>query len=434
MTDTIDGDLLADPTSDPTATVLRENATVGENVFYAGTRLPIREGDASLRPKDRAQYPVPPNSLLWKYMGDPFVLLVSGQRTAIIENMWPQLGQGVSDHSMVVKSKDPAVQAQRAKSSQKTINGVLYAAPEDAQKYGIQVRNFHKSIKGDMPDGHRYHALNAETFYWAHVTFFEAIYRASDLGVLERPLTRDEKEQIFEESKEWFSLFGVDDSAQPQTYDEFEQYLRNVFDHELVNSKLAQYTVGLARQTLRVEKFVPKKYHWFAKPLAPRLRWFTKMITIAGLEPEIKRTLEVDEIWSTWDERRYRMFVAFLRATRIALRRMHTPLKYRYSPAAAAAFAREGIDPDDITLESARQALAQARANRARADHDTTLATVLEATVDATEADTCAKCKRNLEPCEECSGTGTVDGEHCDVCHGARFGCRVHHADWRVAA
>lgn len=41
-------------------------------------------------------------------------------------------------------------------------------------------------------------------------------------------MPRAVKEQIFEESKEWYSLWGVDDRSQPDTYDDFERYLDNI--------------------------------------------------------------------------------------------------------------------------------------------------------------------------------------------------------------
>ncbi|GAB17151.1 hypothetical protein GOEFS_020_00150 [Gordonia effusa NBRC 100432] len=415
-------------TSDPD--VLVNDEIVGKNVYYAGTRVPERAGDDSLRPKERAQYPVPPNSLLWKYMGDPFVQAATGQRTAIVENMWPQLGQGVSDHSVVVSSKDFDVLTQRARSSQKTINGILFAPPEEARKYGIQVRNFHKSIKGDMPNGRKYHAINAETFYWAHVTFFEGIFRASDLGVLEKPLSRAEREQIFEESKEWFSMFGVDDRAQPQTYDEFETYLDNVLHNELTDSKLAQYTVGLGRRGADASKLIPPKARPAARIIKPALGGLLRMITVGPLEQNLRDELKLE--FGRADQLRYRLYVRSLRLTRIGLRRSGVALKYRLTPAAAAAFEREGLRPEDITLESAREALAAARARRAEATAQAGADAPVRVAV-APVGETCRKCQRVLTDCAECGAAGTVDGEICDVCSGAQRGCPVHHADWDSA-
>ncbi|MBL1076812.1 DUF2236 domain-containing protein [Nocardia sp. 2] len=406
--------------------MIEHDQVVGRNVFYAGTRIPERSGDDSLRPADRAQRPVPPDSLLWKYVGDLFLAAAVGQRAAILENMWPQLGQGVSDHSVVISSHSNEVLAQRARNSSKTIGGILYAAPDTARRYGIQVRNFHKSIKGDMPNGRTYHAINAETFYWAHVTFFEQILRASDLGLFPKPLSRAEKEQIFEESKEWFSMLGVDDRAQPHTYAEFEEYLHHALHRDLVNSKLSQYTIGLARPGLWKTKLVPDRLRPVVRALDPVVTIATRMLTVGNLEPVLRAELGLS--WTAREERLFRRYIAALRLARMAAARLNIPYRYRYLPAAAAAFDREGIDPDRITLESARAALRLARAACPEA------APALEATAiaDAPEGAVCSKCQRGLRDCEECDGTGRAGGEPCDVCRGARRGCPVHHGDWRA--
>ncbi|SKT94587.1 Uncharacterized protein conserved in bacteria [Mycobacteroides abscessus subsp. massiliense] len=268
-----------------------QDRNMGKNVCYAGSRMPGLPSDDSPRPNQRAQHVVPSNSLLWKYMADPFATSINRSR-AICRN------------------------------------------------------------------GRKYRTINAETYYWAHVTFFAAIYRASDLGVLARSLSREEKAQIFEESKEWFSLYGVDDRGQPQTYDEFKVYLKDVVGNRLVDSTLAQYTVGFARKILPLNAF-PKKYRPLARPLLPLLRTPLRWITVPVLEPQIRDILGLD--WSEKEERRFRRYVKSLRFIRLAMMRLHVPLRFRYRPYAIEAFQREGINPDDITLESARAALAEHR-------------------------------------------------------------------------
>jgi len=402
---------------------------VGNNTFHAGTRIPERPTDDSLRPKDREQHTVPPDSLLWKYMGDPFVLAAVGQRAAIIENMWPQLGQGVSDHSVLVSRGDFKSLRERAANTLKTIGGVVYATPEQATKFGIQVRNFHKSIKGEMPNGRRYHALDAETFYWAHVTFFELIYRASELGVID--LTRDEKEQIFEESKHWWSMYGVDDRAQPETYADYEKYIAHVKEHDLIDMGIAQYTAGSAKTADYFVRAMPKKYQRVAKLASPAVAAMLRITTMGHFEPELLERLRLSEYWTKKDRRRYRRLIKALRFGRIVSTRLRLPVEMRYMSFAAKAFRREGLNPDDITLESARRALAEARASYTS---EAGLIEVIEVADAAPDGATCAKCERTLTDCIDCAGSGVVDGDPCDVCHGAQRGCPVHHADWRTPA
>ncbi|GGN80528.1 oxygenase MpaB family protein [Nocardia rhizosphaerihabitans] len=330
---------------------LDTDTAVGRNVYQAGERLHSRPGDGSLSRSERVQRPIPPNSLTWKYFGDRRTFLTI-LRTAGLENMWPQLGQAVSDHSQVFGDK--ANFAERGARSRRIIGTLVYATPEDAKKIAVKIRNYHKTLKGDMPQGHTYHAINPETYYWAHVTFFEAIYNWVDhFG--RRPLTRAEKEQIFEESKEWFSLYGVDDSAQPQTYDEFVAYLADVFENELISTTVSRYTFGFASKPLPPPPGthpVVEKYVW------PRVAALVRLLNVGALEPILRDRLEL--VWTEDDERNFARVSRFMRAFSVVYDRL--PLRFRFHPDTVAAFEREGIDPADITLESARTALAASRA------------------------------------------------------------------------
>lgn len=87
--------------------------------------------------------------------------------------MLAQLGQGVLDHSVFF-----ADTSARIKRSLPPIFRTVYGT--DDANTGTQVRDFHREIKGDMPDGNRYHALDPETYYWAHATFVEQVLYFAD--------------------------------------------------------------------------------------------------------------------------------------------------------------------------------------------------------------------------------------------------------------
>ncbi|OHT79327.1 hypothetical protein BKG69_13115 [Mycobacteroides chelonae] len=363
MTDTVDSRDALDED------LLTAQQTVGKNTYPAGLRIPERSTDDSLSPKDRKQHTLPPHSLVWKYFGDLRIQVSLGLRTAVIENMHPQLGQGVSDHSVLFSGQSNFLE--RARRSAKPIQTVVYGDHEQARKVAVQVRNFHKSIKGDMPNGRKYHAINAETYYWAHVTFFEAIYRASDQGSMATTLTRAEKEQIFEESKEWFSLYGVDDSAQPVSYDEFERYLADVIENQLVANRMSEISTTLAARSFSNKKITKSLSQiegvnpWVAKhligPMLPLLGAYVRLTTLGSMGPHLRMLGQAQ--WSERDERNYRRICATTRMLTKLMDRF-VPYRYYYSPEAVAGFRRAGIHPRDITLESARAALAADRAAR----------------------------------------------------------------------
>ena len=63
-----------------------------------------------------------------------------------------------------------------------------------ADNAGLKVRDFHVNIKGDMPDGSRYHALDPDIYWWAHATFTWEFFRAREL-YFPRRLSGAQREQ-----------------------------------------------------------------------------------------------------------------------------------------------------------------------------------------------------------------------------------------------
>ncbi|WP_228649578.1 oxygenase MpaB family protein, partial [Microtetraspora sp. AC03309] len=130
-----------------------------------------------------------------------------------LQNMLAELGQGVLDHSTFFSDT-----AERLKRTIPPIFRTVYGTEED--NAGTQVRDFHHHVKGDMPgpDGEpvgRYHALDPDTYFWAHATFVEQVLYFADTFV--KRLSDAEKEQIYLESKTWYRRYGVSDRPMPAT-------------------------------------------------------------------------------------------------------------------------------------------------------------------------------------------------------------------------
>ena len=116
--------------------------------------------------------PLGPDSLTWRYFGDNRMALL-GPRAAVLQNMLPALGQGVEDHSVWF-----AETLARLQRSIPPIFNTVYGA--DPETSGHEVRDFHRPIKGKLPDGSPYSALNPDTYYWAHACFVEHLITATD--------------------------------------------------------------------------------------------------------------------------------------------------------------------------------------------------------------------------------------------------------------
>ena len=167
--------------------------------------------------------PLGPQSLVWRYFGDNRMFLI-GPRPAVLQNMLAELGQGVLDHSVFFSDT-----AARVKRSLPPIFMTVYGADDDT---GHRVRDFHHQIKGLMPAGQgkaeRYHALDPDTYYWAHATFVEQVLYFADTFV--KRLTDAEKQQIYLESKTWYRRYGVSERPMPADYAEFERYWDHMLD------------------------------------------------------------------------------------------------------------------------------------------------------------------------------------------------------------
>ena len=137
-----------------------------------------------------ARVPLGPDSLTWKLFGD-WRGLLQGPWAGSMQNMHPQLGAAVKDHSIFFSERIP-----RLFRSLYPIGGVVFDG-DRAPATGAEVRDYHLSIKGVDDQGRRYSALNPDVFYWAHATFFMGtILTAEHFG---DGLCEADKRQLFDE-------------------------------------------------------------------------------------------------------------------------------------------------------------------------------------------------------------------------------------------
>ncbi|MEV0341431.1 oxygenase MpaB family protein [Nocardia sp. NPDC050713] len=259
-----------------------------------------------------------PDSLIWKFYGDFRVQLFGFQRLAGTENAVAELAQGVTDHSVIFGDF-----LGRALRTAPPVLKAVYS--EDPYGWGRTVRDFHRGIKGQMPDGSRYHALNPELFYWAHATFLDQILYCTDTFV--RRLSYEEKVQIFEESKVWYRHYGVSARSQPQTYDEFVAYWDSMLERFAPNRTLT-YATGYIRKGVPAPSFVPPVI-WSV--LAAPLNLYIRTMIVGTLPPPLRAACQLD--WDDRRERRFQRAAATLRALDPIISRM--PIRLRYVPWAA---------------------------------------------------------------------------------------------------
>jgi uncharacterized protein (DUF2236 family) len=273
----------------------------------------------------RTGLPLGPDSLTWRFFADHRMALL-GPRAAVLQNMLPSLGQGVQDHSVWFEET-----LARLERSIPPIFETVYGA--DGKAAGHRVRDFHTHIKGKLPDGSPYSALNPSTYYWAHATFVEHLIVATDTFI--RRLSEAEKEQIFRESITWFDRYGVSTTGTPRTWAEFQEYWDHALAERLVAHRTATYGVGYATKGWPR----PKRIHpvlWFV--IRRPVNALSAFVTIGGMPARAREILGLP--WSERQERRHQRFAAVCRALHPLYQRL--PGRWRMHVIALRAFSREG--------------------------------------------------------------------------------------------
>jgi uncharacterized protein (DUF2236 family) len=257
-------------------------------------------GTGGAPPTPSSGAPLGPGSLTWKHFADIRGTLLT-QRAGVLQVMHPAIAAALIDHSDVFENP-----MQRLIRSAGPILGVVY--DEDGEATARWVRDQHPPIRGRDTRGRRYHALDPDTYYWAHATFFESQIATQELfGV---PLTDAEKEQLYAESITWYARYGLTMRPVPPDYQAFQRYWQTMFEDVLEPTSIARAAVRTTRDLpaphLAIEGVV-----WAAsRPLISRGGpWLTR----GTLPPQAQEILGIS--WSHRDQLALDGLRALIRAT-----------------------------------------------------------------------------------------------------------------------
>ncbi len=277
--------------------------------------------------------PLGPDSLTWRYFGDWSGLLL-GLWAGSLQNMHPGLGAGVEQHSDFFRER-----WQRLLRSLYPINGVVFdgdRAPATAR----QVRDFHRRIRGVDRQGRPYAALDPDTFYWAHATFFMSIVVANRLWG--DRLSDDDLQRLYAESVAWYRLYGLSMRPVPADWRAFEAYWDHMCTDVLEDTPAARAVLDLADlpRPPGLEWLPEAVWDWLRGPVARGMVW----LTVGLYHPAIRARLGYR--WHRHDEVALRLFGGLVRQTWGRL-----PFEWRTHPRARAAWQRAcGALPPDAPL------------------------------------------------------------------------------------
>jgi uncharacterized protein (DUF2236 family) len=242
-----------------------------------------------------------PDTLTWRYFGDARGLLFV-VRAGVLQAMHPAIDAALRRHSDFFENP-----WNRLLRSSGPILGVIYDRPGKAEQTAGWVRDQHKAIKGKDAHGRSYHALSPDAYYWAHATFFESIIAVQ--GRLGNPLSRADRERLYDESIGWYEMYGLTMRPVPPDYAAFERYWDDMLADGLEATEVA---VGTFTGDMRL----PAPY-----PLLEGLPWMTMRPFVARAPTFVARgTLPAPA--------REKLGLSWSRADEVALQALIAPLRY----------------------------------------------------------------------------------------------------------
>lgn len=254
-----------------------------------------------------------PGSLHWRHAGDNRVLLLL-VRAGLLQLMHPGLGAGVRDHSDFFGEP-----WERIIRSVPEIQGVTFDWPE-AEATARRITAYHLGIKGVDEQGRRYHALDPETYFWAHLTIFDTMVTAIEL--FDHPLSDFEKEQLYAETMAGYRLYGVSDRAAPADWAGYREHLDRMCREELEMTPAAQGLLDFVDRPPERLPLVPQPvYRLLRRPFGRFLWWVNR----GTLHPAV-----LARIGATWTARDERLLRAFAKVVHVLWPLV--PYRLRFSP------------------------------------------------------------------------------------------------------
>jgi uncharacterized protein (DUF2236 family) len=226
--------------------------------------------------------------------------MLPGSATGILQLMHPGIGAGVAEHSAFFQ--DPFDRIYR---SIPQIWATIFAP--DGDRRGRELRDIHRRIKGTDHRGRRYHALDPETFWWAHATFTWDVYRSIEL-FHRRSLTDTELEQLYAETVIWYQRYGVSSRPVPTDYAGFRSKFSQVCLETLELTPAAERAVSYRLADVPGQPLGPMPFKSLLTPLvAPA----AELLAIGCLPEEVRRRFAM--AWGPAEQAQFRGICAAIR-------------------------------------------------------------------------------------------------------------------------
>jgi len=252
------------------------------------------------------------DSITWKIASEA-VLTVGGARAVLMQLAHPLVAMGVSAHSSYISNP-----LKRTESTFILGQMLTFGPTRTARDAARTINHLHKHVHGTLPldagdykHNTAYNARDPELLLWVHATLIDTILQVYPLVV--RPLSGEEQNQYYQESKTTARLLGLSADAMPETVQDLQRYVQDM----VYSGHLA--ATPQARQLARVVLFPP-----LPRVLQP-LMFLNLQITCALLPDPVREIYGLE-----WDDLRQRAFDLSTAGMRAIL--PHLPQSMRLFP------------------------------------------------------------------------------------------------------
>ncbi|MFO0683448.1 MAG: oxygenase MpaB family protein [Sandaracinus sp.] len=277
----------------------------------AAEDLEARIADVVRRVKDPRAGLYGPGSVSWRVNREAAVML-GGGRAALLQLAHPYVAYAVDQHSAT--RHDPVGRFRR---TFENVFAMVFGDLDAAIACARRVHAVHAKIRGAIHEhsgrfarGHRYQANDEAALFWVQATLIDTAVQVYELLVA--PLSLEDKQRYYEESRLFSGLFGIPDEAMPSDWPAFRRY----FDAMLASDAI---TMSPPAQDMARFLFQPPR------PIAgPAVGWY-KIFTASLLPPRLRAELAMS--WTDRDEAIARRTTALLRVIQA-----RTPRRLRFFP------------------------------------------------------------------------------------------------------
>lgn len=174
-----------------------------------------------------------PGSMMWQIDREAAVFLAAG-RALLLQLAHPWVAAAIAQRSRTLT--DPIGRFHRTFSLVFTL---VFGTTDQAVAAARRLHRRHAEISGTLPEsagpfaaGSAYRANDVAALRWVHATLIDSALAAYEL--VNPPLSAEDREQYYRETRLFAALFGIPQSALPQSWPGFAEYFEGTIGSEVL--------------------------------------------------------------------------------------------------------------------------------------------------------------------------------------------------------